>query len=231
MKTAKNLQITFTILVTILFAQFSFAECIFEQNIQGENLQIGTMLTWSTAFEENNAMFIIEKSIDGSEFAEIGSVKGAGDSEDVREYNFLDVMSNEPKTFYRLRQVDIDGAFSFSEVLAINQVFKNNFMVARMSAIATTDVFDVTIDAIEDGNLKYGLTNWKGETVLEDQMIVINGLNDLSIDLTDQKEGIYKLNLSMDSEMETLVLKKVADEITKKSNMASKNKGLEKGKN
>jgi hypothetical protein len=56
-------------------------------------------------------------------------------------------------------------------------------------------------------------------------------LNELSIDLTDQKEGIYKLNLNMEDEAETLVLKKIPDEITRKSNVASKNKGPEKGKN
>jgi hypothetical protein len=209
----------------------SFANCTYEQIIQGENLQIGTMLTWSTSYEENTAMFIIEKSIDGSEFVEVGSVKCAGDSDDVKEYNFLDVMSNESKMFYRLRQVDQDGSFSYSEILAINQVYKNNFMVARMSAVATTDLFEVTIDAIEDGDLKYSLANWKGEVVLEDQVIVFNGLNELSIDLTDQRDGIYKLALNMEDEMETLVLKKIPDEITRKANMASKNKGLEKGKN
>ena len=225
--------LTFSIITFITFSlnQTVSASCVYEQLIQGQNLPIGTMLTWSTAFEENNAMFIIEKSVDGNEFEEIGSIKGAGDSEDVREYNFLDIMSNEAKTFYRLRQVDVDGTFSFSEVLPINQKFQNNFMVARMSAVATTDAFDVTIDALKDGDLKYSLANWRGEVVYEDQMIVVGGLNELSVDLTDQRDGIYKLNLSMEEEVETLVLKKIPDAITGKSNVASKNKGPEKGKN
>ena len=70
----------------------------------------------------------------------------------------------------------------------------------------------------------YNVANLKGELMLEDNMLVVNGLNELNIDLTDQNEGIYKLNLEMDGEKETLVVKKVMDEIVKKQNVASKDK-------
>lgn len=206
------------------------AACSYEQLVEGENLQIGTMLTWATSFESNNAMFVVEKSEDGVEFMNIGSVEGYGDSEKIKEYNFLDVMANSENTFYRLKQVDFDGSFSYSEVSVIRQKFKNNFMVARMSNVATKDFFEVTIDAFQQGELSYEVTNWKKESIFQDKMLVVNGLNELSIDLTDQKEGIYKLNLLMDGEEETLVLKKVADEIKSKANVASKAK-LDKSRN
>lgn len=206
------------------------AACTYEQLIEGENLQIGTMLTWATNFEENNAMFVIEKSEDGIDFMNIGSVEGNGDSENVKEYNFLDVMANADKLYYRLKQVDFDGSFSYSEITTIQQKFKNNFMVARMTNVATKDIFELTIDAFKQGELTYELANWKKEAIFSDKMLVINGLNDLSVDLIDQKEGIYKLNLEMDGERETLVIKKVADEIKSKANVASKGK-LDKSKN
>lgn len=225
-----NLRTISTLVFSFFLSQAIIASCIYEQLLQGENLPIGTMLTWSTSYEENNVMFIIEKSDDGKTFAEVGNVNASGDSDEIKDYNFLDVMSNAAKSYYRLKQVDTDGTFSFSEILIIQQKFANNFMVARMSAVATTDMFEVTIDAMKDGDLTYNLANWKGEVVLEDKMIIINGLNDLTVDMTDQKQGIYKLNLSMEDELETLVLKKVPDEIKQKSNMASKNK-MEKGKN
>ncbi len=228
----KNILRTFSaVLLSFAFFNILSANCIYEQVIQGENLPIGTMLTWSTSFEENNVMFIVEKSEDGKSFTEVGSVDASGDSDDIKEYNFLDVMSNASKSYYRLKQVDLDGTFSYSEILIVQQKFANNFMVARMSAVATTDIFEVTIDAMKDAELEYDLANWKGEVVLEDKMIIINGLNDLSVDLRDQKAGIYKLKMSVEDEVETLVLKKIPDAIQQKANMASKNKGLEKGKN
>ncbi|RMG80116.1 MAG: hypothetical protein D6714_15285 [Bacteroidetes bacterium] len=214
----------------MVLSQTGLAKCIYEQNLKGENLPIGTMLTWSTAQEENTTSFVIEKSEDGTAFAEIGSVKSAGDSDEIREYNFLDVMTNEARAFYRLRQLDADGTFSFSDVILIMPEYQNNFMVARMSAVATKDFFEVTIDAFQDGDLRYFLSNWKGEVVYENEMIVISGLNDISLDLTDQRDGIYKLTLQMDKEEETLVLKKIPDDISSKPNVASKNKGLN-GKN
>ncbi len=225
------LQRTLATLITTLALSFTatsaFASCIYEQPIKGENLQIGTMLTWSTSFEENNSMFIVEKSEDGVNFSGAGSVKAAGDTDEEKQYNYLDVMANSEKTMYRLKQVDFDGSFSFSDIVTITREFKNDFMVARMSSVTTTNLFEVTIDALKDGEMNYNVANLKGELMFEDNMLVANGLNDLSIDLTDQNEGIYKLNLEMDGEKETLVVKKVMDEITKKQNVASKDKGTD----
>lgn len=216
---------TLTVITLLIFSATSVsASCIYEQAIKGENLQIGTMLTWSTSFEENNSMFIVEKSEDGVNFSGAGSVKAAGDADEEKQYNYLDVMANSEKTMYRLKQVDFDGSFSFSDIVTVTREFKNDFMVARMSSVTTTDIFEVTIDALKDGEMNYNVANLKGEMMFEDNMLVINGLNELSIDLTDQNEGIYKLNLEMDGENETLVVKKVMDEIVKKQNVASKDK-------
>ena len=230
MKNAKNRLLAAAFFLAFAFGNQAHAACTYEQLVEGENLQIGTMLTWATNFEENNAMFVVEKSEDGIDFMNIGSVEGGGDSEEMKEYNFLDVMASAETTFYRLKQVDFDGSFSYSEITTIRQKFKNNFMVARMTNVATKDLFEVTIDAFKQGELTYELANWKQESVLEDKMLVVNGLNEVAVDLIDQKEGIYKLNLSMDGEEETLVIKKVADEIKSKANVASKAK-LDKGKN
>lgn len=221
----------FTFAFTLLFSNTSFSSCVYDQSVIGENLQIGTMLTWTTSFEEDNAMFIIEKSDDGLEFLNVGSVDGSGDSEEIKDYNFLDVMANTEKAYYRLKQVDFDGSFSYSDVVTVKQQFQNNFMVARMSNIATQNDFSLTVDAFKDGELDYDVANWKQEQILKDKMIIVSGLNELNIDLADQKAGIYKVNLEMEGEKETLVIKKVEDEIKAKPNVASKNDGLDKSKN
>ncbi len=55
-------------------------------------------------------------------------------------------------------------------------------------------------------------------------MLVVDGLNDLSLDVTDQKAGIYKVVMTLDEEKETLVISKVADKIFQKPNVASNQK-------
>jgi len=227
----KNYSFWLINLIWLAFIPDVNAGCIYEDFLRGENLQIGNMLTWSTSSEMHNVLFFVERSKDGVEFTEIGSVKGAGNSEEIKDYFFLDPMPGNVKSYYRLKQVDSDGTFSYSEKAIVKPTFKNNFLVADMTSIATKDFFEVTIDAMIDGEMNYKLNSWSGDVVLEDRAIITQGFNELSIDLTDQKEGIYKLSLNMEGEEETLTLKKIMDEIKGKPNVASKNSKPEPGRN
>ena len=200
------------------------ATCVYDEDLTGQNLQVGTMLNWSTAYEEDNSVFIVERSDDGATFADIGKVEAAGTSAEIQHYNFLDIMANAERSFYRLKQVDLDGTFSYSEVVAVPQVYTNNFMVARMSNVATQDVFEWTIDSMKDGDLGLSVTNLLGEEVYADEMMLTMGLNDLSVDLSANPEGIYKVAMTMEDEVETLVIKRVTAEILKKTNVASSRK-------
>ncbi len=202
----------------------SFAECVYERVIQGENLAIGTMLSWSTAYEEGNSMFIVEKSSDGMKFEDIGNVTGSGNSDDLKNYHYLDVHTQSDRAYYRLKQIDFDGAYSYTDIVTVQQEYINNFMVARMSAVSTTDIFEVTLDVMKNGVLQYHLQDLKGNIILNDEMLVVDGLNDLSLDVTDQKAGIYKVVMTLDEEKETLVISKVADKIFQKPNVASNQK-------
>jgi len=72
--------------------------------------------------------------VDGVDYENIGNVNGKGTTEDISEYNFLDVNASKSKLYYRLKQMDIDGSFSYSDVIALDKKIANNFMVVRMSA-------------------------------------------------------------------------------------------------
>jgi len=97
-------------------------------------------LLWSTASELNNQGFEIERSInDADNFVTIGFVEGKGSSTEINYYSFNDQpgLSGTNKLFYRLKQVDFDGTFSYSDVVqvtydvptafVINQNFPNPF--------------------------------------------------------------------------------------------------------
>ncbi len=80
------------------------------------------VLAWTTASEKNNAYFAVERSRDGGRtFAEIGRRTGAGSTPVPQEYALTDggVGRTAGTVYYRLRQVDTDGKFSFSDVRAI----------------------------------------------------------------------------------------------------------------
>jgi hypothetical protein len=84
-------------------------------------------LNWLTANEKNNASFVVERSFDGNAFEEIGTLKGAGNSNTVISYAFNDeeaVKEANSKQadvlYYRLRQLDFSGEAQVSEVVSVS---------------------------------------------------------------------------------------------------------------
>lgn len=74
---------------------------------------------WSTAVEVNNDHFEVERSQDGVMFEAIGSVEGAGNSQSTNHYSFLDEQPLGGTSYYRLKQVDTDGTFTYGPVAAV----------------------------------------------------------------------------------------------------------------
>jgi len=77
-------------------------------------------VSWSTASEENNAYFTVQKSIDGISWIDVKSIPGAGNSNSVLNYLTYD---NDPlpgTSYYRLKQTDMNGNFSFSSIVSVS---------------------------------------------------------------------------------------------------------------
>jgi PKD repeat protein len=77
-------------------------------------------LSWTTLQENNNQYFIIEKSTDAINFSEIGKVNGSGNSRSPVQYSFKDFSGLSSINYYRLKQVDANGAVLISEVITIS---------------------------------------------------------------------------------------------------------------
>ncbi|MFT3704296.1 MAG: T9SS type A sorting domain-containing protein [Agriterribacter sp.] len=80
----------------------------------------GVLLRWSTATEINNDHFTIERSVDGSNWLAIRNVQGAGNSNTTLTYSYKDNPAQSGSYFYRLKQTDIDGTLSYSEMVKID---------------------------------------------------------------------------------------------------------------
>lgn len=74
-------------------------------------------LNWSTAAEENNSHFVVERSLDGESFTQVGDfVTGAGNSTEINAYVAIDLNVPKGAIYYRIKQIDFDGQFDYSEV-------------------------------------------------------------------------------------------------------------------
>ncbi|MFT4665462.1 MAG: hypothetical protein ACI9RM_000967 [Ulvibacter sp.] len=87
----------------------------FEAEEKNENVY----LNWSTATEINNDYFLIEHSIDGKQFEKIERVDGVGNSVLINHYNFIHKGPVNGVNYYRLRQVDYDGRFEYSDIVSV----------------------------------------------------------------------------------------------------------------
>jgi hypothetical protein len=114
------------------------------------------VLNWQTASEINNAYFEVERSADNSRFEPIGRVKGKGNSVRINNYSFKDEeailhFSNLNQLYYRLKQVDKDGTYEYSQTAVINLSTSNNLQ-AVLFPNPNNGSFTIHLDGVEEGN-------------------------------------------------------------------------------
>ncbi len=110
-----------------------------------------TELNWSTASETNNKGFEIERSNDGKNFTTIAFVQGAGNSNRLLSYSFID--DNKATAYYRLKQIDFDGKFEYSNLVKVNSdellidlnpnPFNDNIVISSANKIVNAEIIDI----------------------------------------------------------------------------------------
>jgi hypothetical protein len=95
------------------------------------NTAEGVQLTWRTASEQNNAGFEVQRrSEKASEWQVLGFVRGAGTTAEAQSYTFLD-KSASGKVQYRLKQIDFDGQFEYSNVIEVDAGLPKQFALEQ----------------------------------------------------------------------------------------------------
>ena len=77
-------------------------------------------LSWKTVTEKNNAGFDIERSSDKKNFSKIGNIKGRGTTTEKQSYTYTDKINGGGKFYYRLKQIDYNGSFTYSNILEVS---------------------------------------------------------------------------------------------------------------
>jgi hypothetical protein len=152
-------------------------------------------LSWTTASETQNKGFDIERSTDGVRFEKFGFVKGAGTTTKRQDYRFTDEKLAQGNNYYRLKQLDFDGRFEYSKIIAIAQ---NGKKVLSIFPNPSNGLF--TITGLEDIN--------------NDDLTVINSIgqtlfialqNDNQLDLSAYPSGVYYLRVASSGQVMKLV--------------------------
>jgi hypothetical protein len=84
------------------------------------------LINWSTYTETNNEYFELLKSVDGKNFNVIYTIDGAGNSNTIKKYSYIDIMNES--SYYRLKQVDYDGKFTLSNLIYVGVKDESKFI-------------------------------------------------------------------------------------------------------
>lgn len=161
----------------------------FDVSIKGGN----TMLKWTTASEINNEGFEVQRSIDGKEFRKVGWVEGQGNSSAMIDYRFEDnsIQSNE-QYYYRLKQVDFDGKFSFSETKAIMNKDLKNFILSDISPNPITNGYaSIKITTSKEETVSIVCYDAMGAQMINKQQVIREGINVIPLDLSELSNGLH----------------------------------------
>ncbi|MEX0882616.1 MAG: PA14 domain-containing protein [Cyclobacteriaceae bacterium] len=94
--------------------------------IQGNVCGNNNCVNWETLQEKNTDFFIVERSVNGTDWTSMdGKIDAMGKSNALTQYDFTDVNFQSTRTYYRVKQVDHDGAYSYSETIRVDHADRN----------------------------------------------------------------------------------------------------------
>jgi len=158
------------------------------------------MLRWYTVSETNNETFSLEKSTNGVEFIEITSIPGAINSNTVLSYSFLDENANG-LSYYRIKQIDIDGTFTYSDVITSNCGEFNGVEIVTAYE-GNADQLNIVISSTFEANFNLEVMDMSGKVVISQPSTFIGeGMTNIGLDKSLLSTGIYLIRLHNESDV------------------------------
>jgi hypothetical protein len=143
---------------------------------------------WQTASEFNNDYFTIVRSSNGIDWEELMRVDGAGNSSALLSYLEIEHTPYTGISYYRLKQTDFDGKFSYSQIRSISML---NSEVSNLEIYPNPSRNQITIKGNKAELAQIIIYNVLGQDVTKLTKEIIHNDSELKIDLSDLKSGTY----------------------------------------
>ncbi len=161
---------------------------------------------WTTANETNNSHFIVERSRNGQDFEFVAKINGAGNANNLINYHCYDPNSFSGLSYYRLTQVDFNGAYSYSEIVSVLKKLEK-----PVFSLAPNPAEDYTILLLlsqEENGITVNVYDINGrmvEAILYDQP----DMNmQIRLELNQLQKGVYFISTSIDKHQTRMKLVK-----------------------
>jgi hypothetical protein len=149
--------------------------------VEAQNQRV--ILKWTTATELNNNGFEIQRKAVKSEFVTIGFVRGEGTTSNQNEYTYIDKGLVDGKYFYRLKQIDYNGSFEYSDVIEVDVRTLDEFALEQNYPNPFNPTTTIGYVLKEKSNAKLTLLNVIGEEIA----VLVN---------EEQDKGFHKVEFS-----------------------------------
>jgi hypothetical protein len=143
----------------------------------------GVELHWSTATETNNQGFEVERMSAGGSFEQVGYVAGFGTTTESKAYSFTDINLEAGKYTYRLKQIDYNGSYEYSNEVNVDVTLPLEYTLEQNYPNPFNPSTTIKYSVAEDGFVKLAIYNMLGEEVAK----LVN---------TQQKAGRYEVNFN-----------------------------------
>jgi hypothetical protein len=168
-------------------------------------------LNWSTSMEINNKGFFVEKSIDGVNFKDINFVAGFGNSKSVRNYRLEDqnAFALASSVYYRLRQVDFDGAETLSNVISLSE---NDLVSDEVSMYPNPFAESTGINFVSSvsGNATVEVIDIQGRLISSDKLSIKEGSQYVPLNNADKlNSGVYMVRVNFNGITQTFKIQKM----------------------
>lgn len=183
-------------------------------NKQGKN---EALVSWTTAAEINNGRFEIERSVKDAtlnNWKTLGSVKGKGNTSSLTNYQFTDNLigdvSPEMPIYYRIKQIDFDGKYTYSNIVKLsNGDAKNDQRHIEISPNPFENEISIQLNALANEKAKIEMYNTDGSLVYTKTMDLEHGINNLVMnELGDLPKGLYILKVNQNGFLKTFKILK-----------------------
>ena len=145
---------------------------------------------WATATEVNNYYFIVERTLDGINYEFVAQVAGAGNSNSTINYSAIDAAPYQGVSYYRLKQVDFDGLYTYSQLVPINL---ENIEIIIIYPNPASDYFDYLIGSSQADIVIISVVNTLGQTVIKTEENIDKGITKKRLNVSSLANGTYML--------------------------------------
>lgn len=152
-------------------------------------------LNWATASETNNDYFTIEKTRDGVSFETVAVLYGVADSRAQKDYYQIDTNPYSGLSYYRLKQTDFDGKYTYSALVSIENSNTENNLLNVFPNPSSNGIISITIQGNKSEQVTVRLIDLLGKVVYATRVELSNdGVSTITMDeLPEIVPGIYQV--------------------------------------